>query len=246
MAQRIQDIVVNGIVLSATEVGEADKRLVILTKQLGKITVFASGAKRAHSQFGAAANPFVCAEFTISNVRSAYRLHSVKCNNYFRELAADFDKSCYGFYFLEFAGYFCMENVNCTDYLNLLYQSFKALLNEHIPDKLVRYIFELKMFTINGEFPEVYSCCECKSKVNKGYFSMQRRSIMCSKCARNVEYYLCESALYTLQYIISADISKLYNFKVSEEVFCEIRKMLDSYRKNMINFSFKSEVFLPE
>lgn len=236
----------NGIVLAATEIGEADKRLVILTKQLGKITVFASGAKRLHSQFAAAANPFVCAEFTISSARNAYRLHSVKCNNYFRELSADFDKSCYGFYFLEFAGYFCQENMNCTDYLNLLYQSFKALLNEQIPDKLIRYIFELKMFTINGEFPEVYNCCECNSKVNRGFFSIPKRSVFCTECARNTEYYLSESAIYTLQYIISSEISKLYSFKVSSNVFEEIKKVLDSYRNNMINYTFKSLSFLPE
>ena len=37
--------------------------------------------------------------------------------------------------------------------LKLLYQSLRALLNKHIPDELVRYIFELKTLVINGDCP---------------------------------------------------------------------------------------------
>lgn len=244
MSLRPQEIVVNGMVLSAMDIGEADKRLVILTKQLGKITVFAYGAKRAKSPLVAAANPFVCGEFTITRGKGAYRLQSVKCENYFRELMADFDKSCYGFYFLEFAGYFAMENMDCRDYLNLLYQSFKALLNENIPDSLVRYIFELKMFAINGETPQIYECMVCGRAVENGYFSLEKKGVIHSACSCHKDIHLSNSSIYTLQYIISSSIGKLYSFNVSENVYKEIKKMMDVYRTNMINYTFKSAVFL--
>ena len=130
----MNQIVVTGMVLSTTPVGEYDRRVVILTKEQGKISAFARGARRPNSPLVGAVNPLSFGEFTLYEGRSSYTIHSANITNYFAELRTDIEGAYYGFYFLEIAGYYTKEFNDEREMLGLLYQSMRALLNPHIPN----------------------------------------------------------------------------------------------------------------
>lgn len=209
-----QTYTVTGMVLSAAPVGDYDKLVVLLTRERGKIRAFARGARRPGSALMAAANAFAFGEFQIYEGRTSYTMSQASIQNYFGELMTDFEGSCYGQYFLEFADYYTRENADGSDFLKLAYQSLRALLVPSLPRKLVRYIYELKVMTYSGECPQTFE-----------QFS---------------DWNLNPSTEYALQYVVAASVEKLYTFLLTEEVFAEFARVVTWLRKHYVEHRFKS------
>lgn len=235
-------IKVTGIVLSAMPVGEYDKRLVILTRERGKISVFARGARRQNSPMLAGSRPFSFGEFMLFEGRSSYTLSSINISHYFMELSNDFYGAYYGFYFLEFADYYTRENINGSDMIKLLFQSLRGLLVDSIPNELIMYIYELKTMVLNGEYPNAFSCVKCNSEEDIVAFSARRNGVLCRKCRNTAEDAISinDSTVYTLQYIISSSIEKLYTFTVSKEVLKELSMVGNRFKTLHIDKKMKS------
>ena len=238
----MDQVVTTGMILSATPIGEYDRRVVILTKEYGKIAAFARGARRPNSSLVGVTSPFTFGKFTLYKGRSSYTLQGAEIDNYFEELRTDIVGAYYGLYFLEFASYCTREENDEREVLKLLYQSLKALTNEHIPDKLVRYVFEFKMYYITGIGPEVSGCLTCGNTEGQLYFSPVKGGIVCDECKAGIpdKVMLLQSTLYTLQYIQSSTIQKLYTFTVKEDVLKQLQKISDRYRQIHIDKEFNS------
>ena len=148
-----EQVSVTGMILKAEPVGEYDRRVVILTKERGKLTAFARGARKQGSRLLAATAPFCFGKFQLYEGRSAYSMGEVVISNYFEGLREDFEQACFGMYFLEVMDYYTRENNDEKEMLKLLYQTLRAIQHKGLSHLLVRYIFEIKALALNGEYP---------------------------------------------------------------------------------------------
>lgn len=237
-----QTVTVTGIVLSVTPIGEYDKRVVILTKERGRISAFAKGARKPNSPLGGAVSPFCFGEFTLYEGRTSYNIMQVSITNYFQELRGDMEAAYYGFYFMEFAEYYTREYNDETQMLKLLYQTFRALTKKNIPNALIRCVFELKAIYINGEGPQVFQCVKCGDIERPVVFSAKEGGIVCSECMQGVfdEMKIDTSTLYAMQFIATSTIEKLYTFTVSDEVLHNLQRIISRYISIYIDKPFKS------
>ena len=207
----MQDLLtMTGLVLKAEPVGEYDKRVVILTKERGKLAAFARGARKQSSRLLAPTCPFSFGQFGLYAGRNSYTLTEASISNYFEALRKDFEGACFGQYFLEICDYCARENNDERELLKLLYQSLRALSASSIPKELVRYIFEIRTIVINGEFPGLPD--EAKWQ---------------------------DSTIYAMHYM-TTPVEKLYTFTVSPQVLGELKRLADFYRKRFLNEPFHS------
>lgn len=204
-------IFVTGMVLKQTVVGEYDKRIVILTKERGKISAFARGARKPGNRLAAATNPFSFGLFKLYPGKDSYTVSEVEIQNYFESLRSDFLGAYYGMYFAEIADYYTRENNDEGQMLKLLYQSLRAVESPKLDNRLVRAVYEIKTIVVNGEFPGV--------PVGKK---------------------LLESTEYALSYIQSSPVEKLYTFTLKEDVLMELIEVASDYMKKIVRHDFKS------
>ena len=219
------EVRLTGMVLRSAPYGEYDRRIILLTRERGKITAFARGARRPGSTLLAAAGVFRFGTFVLYEGRTAYTLAAAEITHYFSDLQQDLEASFYASYFAELAGYYGRENLDASDMLNLLYLSMKALENRRFSNKLVRYIFEIRLLVINGEFPQ---------------------DVM-------YDMSLLESTRYALQFIVRTPLQKLFTFSVSEAVLDEMAEVQDAIRRRTIDSRLRSleildqmTAFMPE
>ena len=240
--------VVTGMVLFAAPSGEFDRRVVILTKERGKITAFARGARRPNSSLLAATNLFAFGTFSVYEGKTAYTLVQAQITNYFRELASSLEEAYYGCYFLELASYYARENVEETELLKLIYQSLRALMNQKLDNRLVRAVFELKTMVIQGEYPEMFECVSCKKKERLTRLVFERNGMLCEECCKgNMDgVYVNDSVLYTFQYVIAAPLEKLYTFTLTEETLRAFQKIMKRLCRQYQDRDFKSLEVLEE
>lgn len=221
-------IMVTGMVISSMPVNDYDKRVVLLTKERGKISAFAKGARRMNSPLMGCSNPFCFGTFKLYEGRTSYNIQGADIDHYFQEIATDIDCVYYGIYFMELAGYYSYENIDASRELNLLYAAFKALKKESIPNALVRYVFELKMMVLHGSYPQCFECGGCKKEDDLMYFSAAKAAVYCKSCVHDAPdaIEISQSTLYALQYIITTPIAKLFTFTVTEDVLVELRMVM--------------------
>lgn len=239
-----QSCTLTGMVLTSMPAGEYDRRIVILTKERGKITAFVRGARRPKSTMIAATNPFCFGEFEAYAGRTAYTVVKASISNYFYEISMDLMKTCYGCYFLELADYFSMENSDCRGQLKLLYQTMRALNVPSLSLRLVRCIYELKTLVYHGVYPNLFSCMRCGSQKDLSFYHSGSRGALCGSCGNQKMISLSPAALYALQYIITSPVEKLYTFTVKEDVLKTMEKIIRESMEFAADRSFKSLEFL--
>jgi len=209
-------LVVKGMILSSSDTGENDKRIVLLTRERGRVTAFANGARRPTSHLLSAVNVFSYGEFELFPGRNSNTLKKAEISEYFPRLTEDLDRIMAASFFSEVADYYSLENSDETERLKLLYRTFQALSSGRFSINLIKNIYLVRTMALNGEYKSAFS-----EKLSES-----------------------EAVMSALRLAERNPIESLYSFALSEEAEAEFERVVSGLRKKFMDHPFRSESFI--
>ena len=204
-------IELTALVLSSAPIGEYDRRVVLLTRERGRIACFARGARRPGNPLMAPSLAFCFGSYRVRAGRNSNVLVEAKLNAYFEKIRSDIALTCYASYFSEVLQYVTRENSDASALLLLAFQSFRALESERIPNRLVRAVFEIRLVISEGEF-----------------------------LPPGQEDGFSAAALRAVQHIQSSPLRTLYTFAVSDGVLAELEHIARVSMDRSLRHGFES------
>ena len=212
-------IVDQGVVLRETKTKESDKILTVLTREQGKLTVIARGARQKHCKFAAAAQPLAYSEWTFYQRKEWYYASDASTLELFPGLQGDLAALALGCYMAELTEAVAPDAVPVPELVRHLLNGLYALSALHKPTELVRPAFELRLLCLAGYEPLADACAVCgREEPEAPILDTIQGIIRCGRCGmERGGKPLCRDSLAALRHIVYGEAKRLYSFQLQAE-----------------------------
>jgi len=148
---------VQAIVLRRRDSGESDRRLTLLTVELGKLDVVAKGARKAASRLAGVSDPLSMATLTLASGKVNRFITQAQPLGSFRGLRTDFDRLTFGVALAELYAAVLPVEQPAPEAHDLLVESLRHL--EAHPKPLVALLWaQARLLDLSGFLPQFDSC----------------------------------------------------------------------------------------
>ena len=239
-------IKVRGIVIEQSPMGEKDNRLLVLTPEMGKITVLAKGAKSQAGRFAAPAQMFCYSSFVLDKGRTFYYIKEYEILESFYSLRADIDVLTYASVMLELARDFSIDGEENEGLVRLLLYGLYALEKKETDPYLAAQTFMLRLVSDSGFRPELDHCLRCGRPYDQAdgwHFREEEGGLVCPVCMGTDLRGLRPGTVAAMKYMIEAPVQKVYKFTITDEIRRQIKQPIRSYTVMNLGRPLKSLAF---
>lgn len=233
-----------GLVLRYADYKEADRVVVLLTPEMGKLTVSARGARKPKSRLLAGAQLFCHADYQLFQLNETYTMSQVDLRKSFFNIRNDVNKFAYATYIMNLTEEAVSPNEKAQKIYHLVIDALTFLANSEINTQDVVHAFEIKLIDILGYRPVLMNCCLCGSSCDnfKLGFSIADGGLICENCRSNshVKQMIHISTVKTLDHMLHMDMRRLNVLKVSDPVRSELEIILPAYLEYVLDKKMKA------
>ncbi len=216
----MNNFVTDAINLKSYNLSEADKIIVMYSKEKGLIRGVAKGVKKPKSKLGARMDLLVANKLMLYKGKNLDRICQAEALNTFHKTRQNMDKIFYSLYITEIVNNFGVEDDPCsTEIYDLLYMALDKISNSDDTIQILIAVikFQLKMMQISGFGIELESCLCCRETIKDKnmYFSPQMGGVICDEC--NETFKLRTVMHHKLRDFLNACLQFDFNYKSEYE-----------------------------
>jgi len=240
---------VDAIVLRHSDWGEADRLLVLFTREAGKLRAVAKGVRRLRSRKAGHLEPFTHAALLMARGRDLWIITQAETVEAFLPLRDDLFKIGYASYVVELLDRFTFEEGENRALFQLLVNTLGRISNGNDPFLVLRY-YEIRLLDLLGFRPELQHCVGCNEAVRPvdQYFSAMQGGIICPQCgpmysdARPVSV----NTLKYMRHFQRSSYADALRADPSPSVRAELEAVLQHYITYLLERSLNTPAFLRE
>jgi len=177
-----------GVVLRTYRLGEADRIVVLLTQQHGKVRAVAKGVRRTKSKFGARLEPLSHVALQLWQGRSELDVvDQAEVIDSFRPVREDLHRMAIGLSLLEVADHLAQERHTDRALYEMVVGALRTLADLQRDPTLLAPAFFLKALALEGAGPVLDACASCgepDGEIDLVAFDLLEGGALCRRCRR--------------------------------------------------------------
>lgn len=220
------------LVIRESNVGENDRLVTLLTRDMGVIRAFAAGAKSIKSKKGAATGLLAYSSFTVLKKNDTYRIYEASPIKIFFGAGNDIVRLSLSQYFCELSSVLVPRDTDSEEFLRLILNSLHFLIFAGRYPPLIKAITELRLACLSGYTPNLVACDGCgKFEDELMYFILNDGRLLCTDCRKAGEYpiTLDPTMLSAMRHIVYSQFGSLYSFDIPNDAADRLSVLTEKY-----------------
>lgn len=239
-------ITTDGLIIREQNIGDSDKLITILTRNMGIISAYAAGSKNIKSKKGASTSLLSFSSLTLKKKGEFYRVSEASPIKVFFKAGDDIEILSLAQYFCELASAHAPNDETCEQVLRLILNSLHFLSEKKRNLFLLKAVVELRLLSIIGYMPDLVACKKCINyESDIMYFDTFEGDLYCSNCAEYKKDFavLNLTLLTAMRHIIYSDFEKLFSFTLPDEACRALSMVTEKYLINKTEQKLKTLSF---
>lgn len=207
------------LVLRSRPLGERDRLLNLLTREQGKLSAVAPGARKVKSRLAAGVDYFTCGNFLLYRGRSLYTVNQLEVEMNFDRIRGDVRAYACGMYFCELVAKLVEEGQPVPSIFDLLLECLFCLNRKDADGEILARFFELKLLSLLGYRPHLTGCLKCGDKQGPFFWNNEEGAIFCKRCcSRTGEVFaFARGTLALAIFLLEASPARIGNIRAGIE-----------------------------